>query len=395
MQINTKKYEINKSSDLCQVVFFTRSRKKDPELFNITALQLDLMNAIFYQTNKYLIQNKINIEDSEATLVQLSISELTSMLKKYKKSGFEYIIDSLDKLTDVKVLINALNKNKNIQEIHFTRFILKITISKHLDNRKKMIRILMDNEVIKRINDIKSLFCKMFLSIQFSMTSKYSKLLYELLKDYVKINTLTLNIDYCLEILNVTETKMQTWSNFRPHVLEKAIKEINEKSDIKVSYEPIKEKLPGQRKQVTKIKFNMKKQSNTHLKKLGLIEEPITSLPFYNKSKAKLDNLVKNGYKVIDEDMWIETDIKKNEDRYDAEVLIDKWLKETDQEDRNDIYKILAESLDDCDDPMVVIEDYKLIGLFSKDAFTKNPNETIEKLNWIIEEMNNYVEGDV
>ena len=105
---------------------------------------------------------------------------------------------------------------------------------------------------------------------------------------------------------------------------------------------------------------------------------------FYNKSKSKLDKLVKGGYKVIDMDMWIETDIRKNEQRYDAEIRIDTWLKETADNDKQMIYETIAQSIDDCEDPMVNIDDYLIRGLFSKDTFTKNPLETIELLNQTI-----------
>ena len=380
MAILTNKYEMNKSSELCQVVFYTES-KKEKRLFNISALQLDLLNSIFYQSNKFLVQNKIELDSSDTTTVELDLSELSAMLNRYKQSQYEYMVSVLDELSDVKVIINALNKNKQMHEVSLTRFILSIKLSKHLDTNKKKIRIIMDNEVLKRVSNIKSMFSKMFLSIQLSMNSKYSKLLYELLKDYHGIKTITIPYDHQLDLLNVTEETMKMWSNFRPHVIEKAISEINEKSDILVSYEPIKEKLDGQRKQVTKIKFNIEKQPESRLQELGLIQQSIQSHKFYNKSKSKLDQLVQNGYKVIDPDMWIETDIKKNENQYDAEIRIDVWLRETAPEHRNMIYEHLASNIEDCDDPMVTIDNYKIIGVFSKDASTKNATETIAMMN--------------
>lgn len=215
------------------------------------------------------------------------------------------------------------------------------------------------------------------------MISKYSKALYEILKDYENIKNISINMDLLYGLLNVNINKPSNtaWSTFRVNILEKAITEINEKSDILVSYEPIKEKLDGQRLQVTKIKFNIEKQPESRLQELGLIQESIQSHKFYNKSKAKLETLVQNGYTVIDEEMWIETDIKKNEERYDAETRIDTWLKETSQQDKQMVYERLASSFDDCDDPMVVIDSYKIVGLFSKDSFTKNPIETIAMMN--------------
>lgn len=225
----------------------------------------------------------------------------------------------------------------------------------------------------------------MFLKIQFSMSSKYSKLLYEILKDYENINEIVLDVDMVVMLLN--DTNFKEWSIFRANVLDRAVKEINEKSDIKVSYEAIKEKVDDQRKQVTKIKFIIQKQPEFRLQQLGLMEQTIESHRFYHKSKTKLDALVKNGYQVIDEEMWIKTDINKNETKYEAETRIDAWLTNTEKEDKNRVFEYLATQLDDCDDPIVSIENYTVKGVFSKDVFTSNASETINLLNTIIEEM--------
>ena len=87
---------------------------------------------------------------------------------------------------------------------------------------------------------------------------------------------------------------------------------------------------------------------------------------------------------VIDTEMWIETDIKKNEKQYESEIRIDIWMKETSENDKQMIYENIAKSIEDCEDPIIVIEDYKILGLFTKYVFTKNPLETIELLNQTI-----------
>ena len=84
--------------------------------------------------------------------------------------------------------------------------------------------------------------------------------------------------------------------------------------------------------------------------------------------------------------MWIKTDINKNEERYEAENRIDIWMKDTEKEDQNALFELLAQSFDNCEDPIVSIEDYLIRGVFSKDAFSRNPVETIELLNGIISE---------
>jgi len=382
--IITEKFEINKPSELTQVVYYDDYDKG--VISKMSALQLDLLNALMYQAKKQIIINKLDISKEKIIEVDISLQEIMEMIGKYEKGQYNHVMEQLYKLKKVDVMINILGKVKDTIEFELTSFIHTLKWTRHKNNTLKKIKVGLDGTILNSFLNRKKLFSKMFLSIQYSMTSKYSKLLYEILKDYENIKTIVIKFDILLDLLNVDmqHTDCGKWNIFRPNILEKSINEINEKTDIIVSYESIKEKIADQRMQVTKIKFNIKKQTETRLQELGLIEEPITSLPFYNKSKSKLDKLVKNGYKIFDEDMWIKTDINKNQERYESEIRIDKWLKETDNNGKNEIYQLLASSLSDCDDPMVTIDDYKVIGVFSKDSFTKNPNETIELLNEII-----------
>jgi hypothetical protein len=56
-------------------------------------------------------------------------------------------------------------------------------------------------------------------------------------------------------------------------------------------------------------------------------------------------------------------------------------LKNTPQDDRNKIYELLAKSMDDCDEQFITIDGYLIKGVFSNDAYTKNPMETIAVMN--------------
>lgn len=384
--INKRHMEINKPSELTQTVFFKDNDKN--ALATLTATQMDMFNLIFYKSKEFFIKN--NVELTEFIPFEMDLIAFAKEFGKYKAGDYGDLIKQLDGLSNVKVKINALGKNKDWPiETTFTRFIHKIKISRHRKKNKKKVRLVLDGEICQMVFEVKKLFTKFFLTIQFSMHSKYSKLLYEILKDYQKIKTKTIDFDLLLGLLNVNyeNTNNGQWGMFNQNILKKAVAEINEKSDIKVSYEPIKEKIEGQRKQVTKIKFFIKNQPESRMKELGLIEELVTTHKLYKKSKSKLDKLVSGGYKVVDEEMWIETDIRKNEEMYESENRIDKWLKSTEKNDRTSIYEVIAESLDDCEDPIVTIENYKVVGVFSNEGFTSNATETINLLNKKIKEL--------
>jgi len=379
MKINKSKLEINKPSELTQTVFFKNDSCN--AVASLSAIQMDIFNLIFYKSKEYFIKNKVEL--TEFIPFEMELAVFASEFGKYQVQDYNNLVKQLVMLSDVKVVINALGKNKDMKTT-FTRFIHKISVSRHSEDKRKKVRLVLDGDICKMIFDVKKLFTKFYLKIQFSMVSKYSKLLYELLKDYSGIKTTTIDYELLIALLNVDyeNTNNGKWAMFNQNILRNAVKEINEKSDIEVSYEPIKEKpSKNKRLQVTKIKFNIEKQSEERLQELGLIQPSIVTLPFYNKSKAKLDKLVKGGYNVVDEEMWIETDIKKNEESYSFEEKLDNWTSKVEQEMKNKILQAVAEKIEDCYDPAVCIRDYRLVGVFSNEIFTRNAKETAAIIN--------------
>ena len=89
-----------------------------------------------------------------------------------------------------------------------------------------------------------------YLQIQYSLGSKYSKLLYELLKDYSNLNEFVIDFSILKALLNVDNKdnpSIDNWSIFNRDILKRAVKEVSEKSDINVAYEPIKNIIDGKK----------------------------------------------------------------------------------------------------------------------------------------------------
>ena len=402
MKKNVRKdiFEVHKPSAMITAEYKTpiikRGRIKGYEHYSLTPFQHDAMNYMCYkareQINKTInVAEKIMSFESSEELFKflevqhfdLKLSELTLFSNKYTyKQDRTEVSNILDSLQAVHVKVGLFKQDKILGEIHSTKTMSLLRNYTRITNSNNVTFQLEPEILLGWIHKTKP-FAKLYLKIQTLLKLSYSKILYEVCKDYEKQKIVNKPFHDWLKVLGFKETltAAKTVSQLKQTYLNKAIKEINEKTDIFIN------DIYGKKKNgdVSMI-VEFETQSCSLIENDE--EESITSLPFYNKSKSKLDKLVKNGYNVVDEEMWIKTDIKKNEKRYDAEVRIDKWLKETDKDDRNDVYKILAELLDDCEDPMVIIEDYTIRGLFSKDNFTKNPTETIEKLNEIIVAMN-------
>ena len=74
------------------------------------------------------------------------------------------------------------------------------------------------------------------------LRSTYAIVLYEFLKDYMTAPTVpVLTIEQFRNLLGIDETKYQEFTDFRKWVLNKAVDEVNEKTDIRCSYTLTKE----------------------------------------------------------------------------------------------------------------------------------------------------------
>lgn len=95
---------------------------------------------------------------------------------------------------------------------------------------------------ITRIDAIeaKTLFTRFALEQVAPMKSVYSVRLYELLNQWRQAKKVGFDLDVFRGQLGVEDTEYKAMSDFKKRVLDLAVNEINEKSDLKVSYEQVK-----------------------------------------------------------------------------------------------------------------------------------------------------------
>jgi plasmid replication initiation protein len=113
---------------------------------------------------------------------------------------------------------------------------------------------------ISRIDGAQEFFTQYLLSQTAKLTSVYSARLYELLIQWKSVGkTPVFELVHFREQLGLKVTEYQTMSNFKTRVLDPAIKQINEHTDITVTYEQQK-----QGRVITGFSFNFKhkKQNN-------------------------------------------------------------------------------------------------------------------------------------
>lgn len=119
-----------------------------------------------------------------------------------------------------------------------------VSQAKYLDD-EAIIEIMLTPAVVKEITRIdakknKTLFTKFALEQVASMKSVYSVRLYELLTQWRKAKKVSFALDVFRGQLGIEENEYKAMSDFKKRVLDLAVREINGKSDLNVSYTQIK-----------------------------------------------------------------------------------------------------------------------------------------------------------
>lgn len=266
-QKQTKKtnLELKKPSELCQVLFYSDFNKKDYAY--LTSLQIDLVSTIFYLISDVMNKQKLEESDifewSSINHFEINLQTIAEMIGKYENGYYEPIVQNLQELSKVQVLTNTLHKNKTT-EFSLFHLIRKISWLKDKQTTNRRVKIWIEPELLTLFHNVNKMHSSFYLQIQYSLGSKYSKLLYELLKDYSNLNEFVIDFSILKALLNVDNKdnpSIDNWSIFNRDILKRAVKEVSEKSDINVAYEPIKNIIDG-KKQVDKIKFTIIKQKS-------------------------------------------------------------------------------------------------------------------------------------
>ena len=192
----------------------------------------------------YLI-SKIKPDDKIFHEYTFKIKDFCEVCGMDETSGKNYALlkQTMDNLTDKKNWIILKDQNGGEWETTL-RWIEKVAINK----KSGIIKIRIDSDMTPYLLKLKRKFTSYSLYFTLAMKSKYSIRLYELLKSYENL------IEYEFEIENLkillSAEKYKLFGNFQDKVLSIAKREINDYSDILISYE-----LEKQGRKFHKIKF--------------------------------------------------------------------------------------------------------------------------------------------
>jgi plasmid replication initiation protein len=154
------------------------------------------------------------------------------------KKGHVYsqLKEAMDALYDRSVTLYETDEDTGLPQVSKTRWISKAS---YIDGAGR-IKIVFTSEVIKYITRLEKEFTSYQLEKVGNMTSAYAVRIYELLAQNQEIGNRMLSLASLRERLQIGPGEYKLTSNFIRKVIDVSVEQINEHSDLKVSYDPIK-----------------------------------------------------------------------------------------------------------------------------------------------------------
>ncbi|HNW26646.1 MAG TPA: replication initiation protein [Candidatus Gastranaerophilaceae bacterium] len=209
----------------------------------LSAIQRKIINSLIYTMQR-------------TTGQQGSYNITISALKKFcniSMIGNNELKDSFKGLADIKLEFNYLNKDKN----EVWEYMSLLSRVKIVPNEGNIIFELPEFLRDKLINP--RLYAPIDIVLIAGFKSSYSIVLYELMRDYLKAPSVPMmTIEDFRNLLGIKSNEYKCFNDLKKRVLDVAVKEVNEKTDICCNYDLIKE--VGIRNKYSHIHFFVSKK---------------------------------------------------------------------------------------------------------------------------------------
>jgi len=266
----------------------------------------------YYDVMTYIAKQELK-KNPQKKIFTIPFPELQSILNKSERDkNHTYYKEKLLELIDKKAEYNILNKDKKTRIYGWVAIVSFLEIEER-ENKNEILNISFEfPEVIRRsIIDPKGIYANINLVVVAGLKSKYAIILYELVKDYVKVEIPEMTIEEFKKIFNVESKYKGRMDNLKRFVLEAAINEINnnENVDFFVFYE-----LRKTGKVYTHIKFYIKpkpaklklqqqaKIIEAEVKENEEIKELLLMIPSEHRRKKKIISLLLGSVKTKGEE---------------------------------------------------------------------------------------------
>lgn len=206
---------------------------------------------------------------SSSTAIEVTAHQYSTQFKIHEKEAYNALKTACDLLFERR--FSYVDRYKEDRLIKKVRWVSELG---YVEN-KGLVLLNLSDTVVSLISRLENQFTKYHLNQVSGFKSKYSIRVYELVVKWLA-NTITQKYEVAdlREKLGLDHSEYKTMSLFKVNVLDKALTEINTKSDLQVSYEQFK-----LGRTITHIQFKIQQKSATdtikHKKVKGMTAKQI------------------------------------------------------------------------------------------------------------------------
>ncbi len=180
-----------------------------------------------------ILISKIMPEDEDFKIYRFRISEFSDLFNVRKDSFYKEIIKLTFTLAEKALKIYDPVLNKTIVTNWFA--------SADYHHKEGRVEFEFSSKLKPYLLQLKNRFTGYSLDKVIQLKSSYSIRIYELIKQYEKVGYRTFSITELKKILALEEGEYSQYAHFRQRVLEPAQKELAEKTDLRFTFDTIKE----------------------------------------------------------------------------------------------------------------------------------------------------------
>lgn len=177
-----------------------------------------------------LMASKIRPEDQDFHPYRFKIRDFAELLEIDGEGYYSKLKAVTRKLTTRGITIREGNKVIQLAWLSSATY----------HEREGWVELRFDPALRPYLLQLKKCFTQYKLAEVLQLRSKYAFRLYELAKKAELLGRIRYQVEELREILGVEKGELRKWIDFRRWCLDKAVKEVNEKTDLTVSYEAIK-----------------------------------------------------------------------------------------------------------------------------------------------------------
>ena len=201
-------------------------------------------NNLIVKSND-LIQARYELNLNEQKIILYAVSKLDRDIENFNilnldiRDFFKLLGTTKERYTEIREVVRDLRKKEVIINTDEGEIITGWLSSIYYKKNKGIIELEFSKNLVPYLLQLKEKFTRYELKNILYLNNKHSIRIYELLKQYENIGNRTFTVDEIKEIL-MLKGQYERFSNFESRVLKPTMEEINDYTDLKVSYEKVK-----------------------------------------------------------------------------------------------------------------------------------------------------------